>query len=104
MELRGLLPVLSAFRHVRLCRRSGRESPVSYTHLDVYKRQWLDRAERWLKEGVFYAESLRNGRLRFSTVLPAWLGLDTLEDVYKRQMKRHAGALGRPMILKGLCP
>lgn len=40
---------------------------------------WLDRAERWLKEGVFYAESLRNGRLRFSTVLPAWLGLDTLE-------------------------
>lgn len=28
-------------------------------------RPWLDRAERWLKEGVFYAESLRNGRLRF---------------------------------------
>lgn len=39
---------------------------------------WLEQAERWLKEGVFYAESLHNGRLRFSTVLPAWLGLDTL--------------------------
>lgn len=46
---------------------------------------WLDRAERWLKEGVFYAESLRNGRLRFSTVLPAWLGLDTLELLQRPQ-------------------
>ena len=46
---------------------------------------WLDRAERWLKEGVFYAESLRNGRLRFSTVLPAWLGLDTLELLQRQE-------------------
>lgn len=44
---------------------------------------WLKRAEHWLKEGVFYAESLRNGRLRFSTVLPAWLGLDTLSLLCK---------------------
>lgn len=51
---------------------------------------WLDRAERWLKEGVFYAESLRNGRLRFSTVLPAWLGLDTLE-LLQRQEQPAAG-------------
>lgn len=40
---------------------------------------WMEQAERWLREGAFYAESLRSGRLRFSTVLPAWLGLDTLE-------------------------
>lgn len=46
---------------------------------------WLDLAERWLKEGVFYAESLRNGRLRFSTVLPAWLGLDTLALLARRE-------------------
>lgn len=39
---------------------------------------WMEKAERWLKEGIFYAESLPCGRLRFSTVLPAWLGLDTL--------------------------
>lgn len=51
---------------------------------------WLDRAERWLKEGVFYAESLRNGRLRFSTVLPAWLGLDTLE-LLRRPQQPGAG-------------
>ncbi|WP_290564977.1 squalene/phytoene synthase family protein, partial [Akkermansia sp.] len=51
---------------------------------------WLDRAERWLKEGVFYAESLRNGRLRFSTVLPAWLGLDTLE-LLRRPQQSGAG-------------
>lgn len=53
-------------------------------------RPWLERAERWLKEGVFYAESLRSGRLRFSTVLPAWLGLDTLE-LLKRSERPAAG-------------
>lgn len=51
---------------------------------------WLERAELWLKEGVFYAESLRNGRLRFSTVLPAWLGLDTLA-LLKRPERPAAG-------------
>lgn len=52
---------------------------------------WLDRAERWLKEGVFYAESLRNGRLRFSTVLPAWLGLDTLDLLKCRELPAKGG-------------
>ena len=37
-------------------------------------RPWLDRAERWLKEGVFYAESLRNGRLRFPLSCPLGWG------------------------------
>ncbi len=39
---------------------------------------WLTQAQEWLKEGELYAETLRNARLRFSTVLPARLGLDTL--------------------------
>ena len=47
---------------------------------------WLEKAELWLKEGVFYAESLHNGRLRFSTVLPAWLGLDTLDLLKHREI------------------
>ena len=58
-----------------------------------------DRAERWLKEGVFYAESLRNGRLRFSTVLPAWLGLDTLE-LLQRADRRHPSS-GKVKIARG---
>jgi len=62
-------------------------------------RPWLDRAERWLKEGVFYAESLRNGRLRFSTVLPAWLGLDTLE-LLQRADRRHPSS-GKVKIARG---
>lgn len=62
-------------------------------------RPWLDRAERWLKEGVFYAESLRNGRLRFSTVLPAWLGLDTLE-LLQRADWRHPSS-GKVKIARG---
>ena len=60
---------------------------------------WLVRAERWLKEGVFYAESLRNGRLRFSTVLPAWLGLDTLE-LLQRADRRHPSS-GKVKIARG---
>ncbi|MFQ9834952.1 MAG: hypothetical protein ACLRZQ_09850 [Akkermansia muciniphila] len=62
-------------------------------------RPWLDRAERWLKEGVFYAESLRNRRLRFSTVLPAWLGLDTLE-LLQRADRRHPSS-GKVKIARG---
>lgn len=62
-------------------------------------RPWLDRAERWLEEGVFYAESLRNGRLRFSTVLPAWLGLDTLE-LLQRADRRHPSS-GKVKIARG---
>lgn len=39
---------------------------------------WFQKAESGLREGVYYADSLRLGRLRFSTLLPAQLGLDTL--------------------------
>lgn len=39
---------------------------------------WLDRAERYLLDGVDYSRRLRTRRLRFATMLPALLGLKTL--------------------------
>ncbi len=40
---------------------------------------WFKQARDWLKEGELYAETLRCARMRFSTVLPARIGLETLE-------------------------
>lgn len=39
---------------------------------------WMRRAERWLCDGLDYARRLGSFRLRFSSVLPALLGVKTL--------------------------
>lgn len=46
---------------------------------------WLSRAERYLNDGVDYSRRLRSFRLRFSSVLPALLGLKTLRLLRRRQ-------------------
>lgn len=40
--------------------------------------KWLDRAERYMNDGLDYAVRLRGFRLRFATMLPALIGLRTL--------------------------
>lgn len=40
--------------------------------------KWLDRAERYMNDGLDYASRLRTFRLRFATMLPALIGLRTL--------------------------
>lgn len=40
---------------------------------------WMDRAERYLQDGVDYSSRLRGFRLRLASVLPAMLGLKTLK-------------------------
>ncbi len=47
---------------------------------------WMDRAERYLQDGLDYSSRLRSARLRFASMLPALIGLRTL-----RRM-RHAPA------------
>ncbi len=42
------------------------------------RRLWLDRAERWLRDGLDYSRRLRRVRLRFASMLPALIGLRTL--------------------------
>lgn len=46
---------------------------------------WCDRAERYLRDGVDYALRLRTFRLRFTTLLPALLGLRTLRLLRRRK-------------------
>lgn len=41
--------------------------------------RWLDKALRWVGQGVSYASTLPMRRMRAATVLPAWLALETLE-------------------------
>ena len=57
----GMIPA-DQFSHEELAQLKVGDRPVSYTHLDVYKRQWRRRA-RWpgssIKKGSW---SLRRGR------------------------------------------
>jgi farnesyl-diphosphate farnesyltransferase len=39
---------------------------------------WTEQARRWLQDGADYCASLRSGRLRYATLLPALLGWRTL--------------------------
>ena len=62
--------------------------PVSYTHLDVYKRQMLPIAEKMDKVGYFSIECW--GGATFDTCIrylneDPWQRLRDIKDVYKRQ-------------------
>lgn len=46
---------------------------------------WYDRAARYLRDGIDYARRLRSFRLRFTTLLPALLGLRTLRLLRRRK-------------------
>ena len=49
-ECERLLDQYGTPEHVKgHCREVARTAPVSYTHLDVYKRQATDSLIRWLK-------------------------------------------------------
>lgn len=50
---------------------------------------WCDRAERYLCDGVDYARRLRTWKLRFATLLPALLGLQTLRLLRRRKGTEH---------------
>ncbi len=42
---------------------------------------WMDRAERFLRDGLDYSERLGSFRVRFASMLPALLGLRTLQSL-----------------------
>ena len=75
-------------------------APVSYTHLDVYKRQNLHRAqiEEALSKDVYYKyESLMRYSFRkgkFGAYFLMRSEINELLDVYKRQGPDGAGASG----------
>ena len=42
---------------------AARLGPVSYTHLDVYKRQWLQSLPRWVNTFLLTSMSVRSAPL-----------------------------------------
>ena len=69
-------------------------TPVSYTHLDVYKRQVHEAAS------TFYAgEKVRVPEIRVSHIAVSYTHL----DVYKRQAPSHTGILGITIRPKAYC-
>ena len=85
-------------------------SPVSYTHLDVYKRQVLEYGTSWALEKLFHAywwdySSMPlniNGRVCFpysvgfgvaGLIVVYFIAPFTKLDVYKRQMLRISSLL-----------
>lgn len=85
---------------VNILRDRGEDASRGRTYLagDVAELvSWRKNALEWLEEGVRYASALTDGRLRFASVLPAWLGLETmglagiLDGMDARGRKRKVG-------------
>ncbi|MEG2247956.1 MAG: squalene/phytoene synthase family protein [Akkermansia sp.] len=75
-----------------------------YLPRELPLEEWLFKARSWLDEGIRYASALRNRRLRFATLLPARLGLLTL-DLIEQDLKEDASPMmgvkrkiGRPAV------
>lgn len=73
-------------------RREDAENGRSYIPGD--SAYWFDRARKDLEQGISYARQLRGIRSRFTTILPALLGLDTLNliqqsDIGKPKISRR---------------
>lgn len=63
---------------VNILRDRREDSARGRCYLVSSPGKWLDRAERYLNDGLDYASRLRGFRLRFATMLPALIGLRTL--------------------------
>ena len=55
---------------------------VSYTHLDVYKRQQIDEMRKSLPEGTEFVTMMSSNDFLFASIH------NVVEDVYKRQITR----------------
>ena len=83
-------------QHEKVC-------PVSYTHLDVYKRQAFDKLYKLTSNDVWFTcvsllKDEENAKdIMQETYITAFLKLDTL-DVYKRQVKRFCYVIVSPQV------
>lgn len=63
---------------VNILRDEGEDAARGRRYLCTSRSQWMNRAERYLHDGVDYSTRLRRFRLRFASMLPALIGLKTL--------------------------
>ena len=64
---------------VNILRDSAEDAARGRSYLCSPRAAWLKRAERYLQDGVDYSTRLRGFRLRFASMLPALIGLRTIE-------------------------
>ena len=73
------LQLINILRDIREDEERGR------CYLCGEERLWQNRAERYLRDGLDYAGRLGAFRLRFAVMLPALLGLSTLQLIRRRK-------------------
>ena len=85
-------------------REEDREKGRAYLPEGEDVRLWIDMCRSYLEDGVRYARALKSRRLRFASVLPAWLGMETLdlieEDLAQKGKKKVARSVVRRLMVK----
>ena len=64
---------------VNILRDCAEDAARGRCYLCSSRSAWLGRAERYLRDGVDYSTRLRGFRLRFASMLPALIGLRTIQ-------------------------
>ncbi len=60
------------------------------------RQEWIDLAREYLEEGVQYAKSLTQKRVALASVLPARIGLETLDLIEKTNWEEWGGGVKIP--------
>lgn len=63
---------------INILRDRAEDAARGRSYLCSSPRLWLERAERYMDDGVSYSCRLRSFRLRFASMLPALIGIKTL--------------------------
>lgn len=74
---------------VNILRDRGEDAARGRSYLCSDASVWHDRAERYLRDGIDYSRRLRTYRLRFASMLPALLGLKTLQALRRAKPGRR---------------
>lgn len=74
---------------VNILRDQAEDALTGRDYLCTAREIWMDRAERYLLDGLDYSERLRSFRVRFASMLPALLGLRTLRDLRRAKPGRR---------------
>lgn len=74
---------------VNILRDSAEDAARGRCYLCSSRSAWLKRAERYLRDGVDYSTRLRGFRLRFASMLPALIGLRTIQLMQRRPEGEH---------------
>ncbi len=64
---------------INILRDQSEDEQRGRRYLPGPSSEWMEKAENYLQDGLSYASSVRGRRARLATVLPALLGLKTLE-------------------------